>query len=109
MNTDQSVKNQGKGENRPINPQDARLLVLAGLGFIDMVILFDEQTPIKLIEQLMPDVLVKGADYDPNEKNKESKKYIVGSDIILANNGEVKVIDLENGFSTTSIIEKMKK
>jgi rfaE bifunctional protein nucleotidyltransferase chain/domain len=109
LNTDQSVKNQGKGENRPVNPQDARLLVLAGLGFIDMVILFDDQTPIKLIEQLMPDVLVKGADYDPNETNKESKKYIVGSDIILANNGEVKVIDLEDGFSTTSIIEKMKK
>ncbi|MBI1837013.1 MAG: D-glycero-beta-D-manno-heptose 1-phosphate adenylyltransferase [Flavobacteriia bacterium] len=108
LNTDESVKNQGKGENRPINPEDARLIVLASLGFVDMVILFNENTPLKLIEALQPDVLVKGADYDPNVTDQNSKKYIVGSDIVKNYGGEVVVIDLEEGFSTTNIIEKMK-
>lgn len=108
INTDASVREQGKGENRPINPEDARATVLAALGFVDMVVLFSENTPLNLIEFLQPDVLVKGADYDPNETDPSSKKYIVGSDIIKKNGGEVIAIQLVDGYSTTSIIEKSK-
>jgi rfaE bifunctional protein nucleotidyltransferase chain/domain len=109
LNTDDSVKRLGKGDERPINSEDARLLVLASLGFIDMVVLFNEDTPFTVIEKLNPDVLVKGADYDPNETDSSSKKYIVGSDIVRKNGGEVKVISLVDGFSTTGIVNKLKK
>lgn len=108
INTDASVREQGKGENRPINPEDARATVLAALGFVDMVVFFSENTPLNVIEFLQPDVLVKGADYDPNETDPSSKKYIVGSDIIKKNGGEVIAIQLVDGYSTTSIIEKSK-
>lgn len=108
INTDASVREQGKGENRPINPEDARATVLAALGFVDMVVFFSENTPLNLIEFLQPDVLVKGADYDPNETDPSSKKYIVGSDIVKKNGGEVIAIQLVDGYSTTSIIEKSK-
>lgn len=108
LNTDASVRAQGKGEERPINPEDARLLVLAALEFVDLVLLFNSDTPLKEIVQLQPDVLVKGADYDPNEKDEFSKKYIVGSKEIRAFGGEVAVIDLVQGFSTTSILNKSK-
>ena len=109
LNTDDSVKRLGKGDERPINSEDARLLVLASLGFIDMVVLFNEDTPFDVIQKLNPDVLVKGADYDPNETDASSKKYIVGSDIVRRNGGEVKVISLVDGFSTTGIVNKLKK
>ncbi len=108
INTDASVREQGKGENRPINPEDARATVLAALGFVDLVVFFNENTPLNLIELLQPNVLVKGADYDPNETDKSSKKYIVGSDIVKKNGGEVIAIQLVDGYSTTSIIEKSK-
>lgn len=108
INTDASVREQGKGENRPINPEEARATVLAALGFVDLVVFFNENTPLNLIELLQPDVLVKGADYDPNETDKSSKKYIVGSDIVKKNGGEVIAIQLVDGYSTTSIIEKSK-
>ena len=108
LNTDASVREQGKGENRPINPEDARATVLAALGFVDMVVFFNDQTPLQVIEMLQPDVLVKGADYDPNETDTTSKKYIVGSDIVKKNGGEVVAIQLVDGYSTTSIIEKSK-
>jgi rfaE bifunctional protein nucleotidyltransferase chain/domain len=65
INTDKSVQQQGKGDDRPINAEDARAIVLAGLGFVDLVVFFEEQTPQKAIEIIVPDVLVKGADYDP--------------------------------------------
>lgn len=109
LNTDASVREQGKGEDRPINDQDARALVIAALGFVDLVMFFDEQTPIHLIRELLPDVLVKGADYDPNETDSNSKKYIVGSDLIKANGGKVIAIPLVDGYSTTSILAKGKK
>jgi rfaE bifunctional protein nucleotidyltransferase chain/domain len=108
INTDASVRELGKGENRPINPEDARAIVLSALGFVDMVVFFDDHTPLKVIEFLQPDVLVKGADYDPQETNPESKKYIVGSDFIKKNGGEVVAIQLVEGYSTTAIIEKSK-
>ena len=109
LNSDQSVRNQNKSPERPINPEDSRAIVLAGLGFIDLVVIFDAETPKEIIEFLNPDVLVKGADYDANETDPNSKKYIVGSDFVRKNNGIVQVVELEQGFSTTSIIEKMKK
>lgn len=109
LNSDQSVRNQNKSPERPINLEDSRAIVLAGLGFIDLVVIFDAETPKEIIEFLNPDVLVKGADYDANETDSNSKKYIVGSDFVRKNNGIVQVVELEEGFSTTSIIEKMKK
>ncbi len=108
LNTDASVKRQGKGENRPINNNDARALVLASLGFIDAIVFFDDETPLSIIQELKPDILVKGADYDPDEIDQESKRYIVGSDFVKKNGGEVKAIALVEGFSTSSLIKKMK-
>jgi rfaE bifunctional protein nucleotidyltransferase chain/domain len=109
LNTDASVKRQEKGENRPINPEHARLLVMASLEFVSAVVLFDSTTPLSEIETLLPDVLVKGADYDPKETDSKSKKYIVGRESILANGGKVETIQLVDGFSTTSILGKSKK
>lgn len=109
LNSDQSVRNQNKSPERPINSEDSRAIVLAGLGFVDLVVIFDAETPEEIIEFLNPDVLVKGADYDPNETDPKNKKYIVGSDFVRKNGGKVQVVDLEHGFSTTSIIEKLKK
>jgi rfaE bifunctional protein nucleotidyltransferase chain/domain len=106
LNTDASVKAQNKGPERPINPEDARLLVLASLSFVDLVLLFSGQTPLQEIETLEPSILVKGADYDPMEMDETSKKYIVGSKEIRKIGGEVAVIDLVEGFSTTAILSK---
>lgn len=108
INTDASVKRLGKGDDRPINSEEARAFVLSALGFVDMVVLFDNDTPLELISELKPDILVKGADYDPNETDASSRKYIVGSDIVKAYGGEVKAISLVDGFSTTGIINRMK-
>ena len=108
VNTDSSVKRLGKGDDRPVNSEDARVFVLSALGFVDMVILFDTDTPLEIIEALKPDVLVKGADYDPNETDPTSKKYIVGSDIVNQYGGKVEAISLVDGFSTTGIINRLK-
>jgi rfaE bifunctional protein nucleotidyltransferase chain/domain len=108
INTDASVKRLGKGDDRPVNPEEARAFVLSALGFIDMVVLFDNDTPLEMIQALKPDVLVKGADYDPNETDSTSKKYIVGSDIVKKYGGTVEAISLVDGFSTTGIINKLK-
>lgn len=108
INSDESVRQQNKGPERPINPENARALLLAALGFVDLVVLFEGQTPIDLIEKFQPDILVKGADYDPTERNPQSKKYIVGSDVVLDRGGKVEVVELEAGFSTTNIINKLK-
>lgn len=108
INTDASVKRQGKGEERPINPESSRALILAALEFVDGVVFFDEDTPVSVIEFLKPDVLVKGADYDADETDASSKKYIVGRETILAHGGEVKTVSLVEGFSTTNIVKKLK-
>jgi rfaE bifunctional protein nucleotidyltransferase chain/domain len=108
LNTDASVKAQNKSPERPINNESARLQVLASLGFVDLVVLFDEKTPEEIIKQIKPTVLVKGADYDENETEPTSKKYIVGSDFVKSVGGTVKTIDLEAGYSTTNIISKIK-
>jgi|TARA_R110000737_G_scaffold134970_2_gene166175 rfaE bifunctional protein nucleotidyltransferase chain/domain len=106
LNTDASVKAQNKGPERPINPEDARLLVLASLSFVDLVVLFSGETPLNEIELLQPSILAKGADYDPNETNANNKKYIVGSKEVRNYGGKVAVIDLVDGFSTTAILSK---
>ncbi|MFA7274281.1 MAG: adenylyltransferase/cytidyltransferase family protein [Crocinitomicaceae bacterium] len=106
LNTDASVKALGKSPERPINPEDARLLVIASLQFVDLVVLFPEETPLEMILQLQPSVLVKGADYDPNETDQSNKKYIVGSEEVRKAGGSVAVIDLVAGFSTTAILSK---
>ena len=107
LNADSSVKRLGKGDNRPINPEEARAGVLNGLKAIDAVVVFSEDTPLNLITTLLPDVLVKGGDYDPNETDERKKTYMVGSKEVRANGGTVVAIPLVEGFSTTGILGKM--
>ena len=109
LNTDASVKRQNKSPERPINTQETRAIILAALECVDYIIFFDEDTPYELIKLIQPDILVKGADYDTNEIDKSSKKYIIGSDIVRAKGGQVITIDLSEGFSTTGLIHKLKQ
>lgn len=106
INTDDSVRRLGKAPNRPINDTHARATLIAALGFVDLVIAFDEDTPLESIRTLKPDVLVKGADYDQNEENPLKPGYIVGSDIVRENGGIVQTIDFVHGYSTTEILKK---
>jgi rfaE bifunctional protein nucleotidyltransferase chain/domain len=99
LNADSSVK-RIKGEGRPVNDQNSRAVLLAALFFVDAVVIFDEDTPHQLITSLLPDVLVKGADY--------AIENIVGGKEVLANGGEVKTIDFVAGYSSTSIIQRIK-
>lgn len=108
INSDASVKRQGKSSSRPLQDEQTRAMIMASFHFVSAVIIFDEDTPIELIKAIAPAVLVKGADYDANETNKGSKKYIVGSDVVKANKGEVKTIEFLEGFSTTGIEEQIK-
>jgi rfaE bifunctional protein nucleotidyltransferase chain/domain len=108
LNSDASVKRLGKSDSRPLQDQDTRALILASLHFVTGVIIFDEDTPAELISFLQPDILVKGADYDANEKDPKSKKYIVGSDTVRAKGGTVQTLEYLEGFSTTAIEEKIK-
>ncbi|MFA5417683.1 MAG: D-glycero-beta-D-manno-heptose 1-phosphate adenylyltransferase [Bacteroidales bacterium] len=100
VNTDDSVKRLNKGINRPITNQISRATIIASLFFVDAVVLFDEDTPYELIKQVQPDVLVKGSDYKPEE--------IVGYDVVMANKGEIITIDFLEGYSTTSIEQKIR-
>lgn len=108
INSDSSVKRQGKGDDRPVNNFDSRAFVLASLQMVNYVIEFNADTPLEIIEVIKPNVLVKGGDYDANESDKNSKKYIVGRDCVLNHGGKVETIDLVAGFSTTNIINKLK-
>ncbi|MFU2080624.1 bifunctional D-glycero-beta-D-manno-heptose-7-phosphate kinase/D-glycero-beta-D-manno-heptose 1-phosphate adenylyltransferase HldE [Avibacterium endocarditidis] len=98
VNNDASVKRL-KGESRPINPLEARMTVLAGLAAVDWVVEFSEDTPQRLISEVLPDLLVKGGDYKPEE--------IAGGKEVIANGGEVKVLNFENGFSSSNVINKI--
>lgn len=98
LNADSSVK-RIKGESRPINDQANRAALLAALFFVDAVVIFEEDTPINLISALLPDILVKGSDYTIDT--------IVGAREVMANGGEVKTIDLVEGYSSTSIIKRI--
>ncbi len=108
INDDASVRKLNKGPERPINPEESRAKLVAYLGFVDATVIFSEETPYEIIRALQPDVLVKGGDYDPNEVDVLSKKYMVGSDIVKSNGGSVIAIPLTPGFSTTAVVEKLK-
>jgi rfaE bifunctional protein nucleotidyltransferase chain/domain len=98
VNSDLSVSRL-KGPTRPIQNEDDRLFILAGLECVDAVVLFEEDTPIRLIEQLLPDVLVKGGDYVIEE--------IVGYDVVTKNGGLVTTLPFIDGKSTSNIVKKM--
>ncbi len=100
LNTDDSVS-RFKGPERPIQNQNSRAHVLASLQFIDLVVFFNEDTPLNLISELVPNVLVKGSDY--------LAENIVGADVVKRAGGVVKTIDFVPGYSTTRILEKIKK
>jgi|SRR6056297_605860 len=100
LNTDDSVRKL-KGDPRPLQDQYTRALLLASLHFVNAVVYFDEDTPYDLIKRVQPDILIKGSDYHVED--------IVGYDIVMQKGGEVKTIDFIPGYSTTSIIEKLKK
>jgi D-beta-D-heptose 7-phosphate kinase/D-beta-D-heptose 1-phosphate adenosyltransferase len=89
-----------KGESRPINALEDRLLVLAGLAAVDWVVSFSEDTPARLIGTILPDVLVKGGDYSPDE--------IAGAKAVLKNGGEVRVLPFRDGHSSSRIIDKLR-
>lgn len=108
LNTDSSLKRQGKGADRPVNKEVSRATVLAALGYVDLVVFFDKDTPLELINFLKPDIIVKGADYDPNEQDESAKTYIVGSKEVRSLGGSAVAIPLVEGFSTTGIIAKLK-
>ena len=98
VNADSSVKKL-KGDGRPLNNENARFRLIAALDFVDAVIPFREDTPERIIALIMPDVLVKGKDYE--ESN------IAGADVVLGNGGRVERIDLLEGYSTSTIIKKI--
>src|SRR5690554_3333824 len=100
LNSDHPVKKL-KGKNRPIFSENDRALLLASQLFIDAVVVFNEETPLSLIELIKPDVLIKGGDYQIND--------IVGADFVKSHEGEVHTIPFVPGYSTTSIIEKLQQ
>ena len=109
VNSDASVKRQGKGEARPLQDEYSRTLLIAALDFVTAVVVFDDDTPFDLINKIQPNVLIKGGDYDPNCTDKADKKYIVGSDVVINNGGAVEVIQFVPGYSTSKIEEKIKQ
>ena len=101
VNSDASVRTLEKGVERPINSEYARARLIAALGFVSMVIIFGEPTPLELIQALSPDVLVKGDDY--------TIETIVGAKEVITAGGEVKTIALVPDYSTTQLIQKLKQ
>ena len=99
LNSDASIK-RIKGPSRPINNEQSRAALLAGMTYVDAVVLFDEETPVNLISEVMPAVLVKGGDYKIKE--------IVGHEMVLNNGGEVCTIDFVEGYSSSELIKKFK-
>ena len=101
VNTDRSVRSLNKGADRPIVPEQQRAEVLAALGCVDYVVLFDEADPGRLIAEIQPDVLVKGGDWTPDT--------IIGRETVEAHGGVVKTIPLIPGVSTTAIVERIRR
>lgn len=100
LNSDASVRGLGKGDDRPLVPQAQRAEVVAGLLAVDLVVIFQEPTPLKLIEAIAPDVLVKGGDWPP--------QTIVGHELVLARGGRVLSIPLVEGLSTTNLARRVR-
>lgn len=99
LNTDESVSKL-KGNNRPVKDEQSRATILACFSFVDAVVLFSEKTPLHLIKEIKPDLLVKGGDYEIEK--------IVGYQEVTANGGEVKVLDFIQGYSSTILEDKIK-
>ena len=99
LNSDQSIQ-ELKGGGRPVIDEQSRAILLAALSFVDAIVLFSEDTPLKLISALLPDVLAKGGDYEI--------ETIVGHKIVQKNGGKVKLVPFLDGFSSTTIIDKIK-
>jgi len=99
LNTDRSVRAL-KGPGRPLVPEEARALVLAGLTSVDAVTLFDEDTPRELVAAILPDLLVKGGDYDPGQ--------VVGRAEVEAAGGQVRVLPFNEGYSTTDLVQRIR-
>jgi rfaE bifunctional protein nucleotidyltransferase chain/domain len=100
VNSDASARRLNKGPGRPFVPALARARVVAAFQAVECVVIFDEDTPIDLIQALEPDVLVKGNDY--------TRTATIGADIVVARGGRVKHVELEHGFSTTAIVERLR-
>jgi len=100
LNSDASVRRLNKGSERPVVPEADRARVLAGFAAVDCVVLFEDDTPLELIKSLLPDVLVKGADYQ--------RDNIVGADWVEARGGRVVRVPLVEGFSTSSLVERLR-
>ena len=100
LNTDDSVRRLAKGDGRPYNDQDSRAKVLAALRLVDAVVLFDQDTPLELIQAIGPDVLVKGGDYTEDQ--------IVGAEVVKARGGEVRSLKLVEGYSTTGLVDRIR-
>jgi rfaE bifunctional protein nucleotidyltransferase chain/domain len=100
VNSDRSAR-ANKGPHRPINGEHERAEVLAALAVVDVVVIFDEETPHEIISRIQPDLLVKGADWGPDN--------IVGRDVVEARGGRVVRVDLAPGFSTTKLIERIRR
>ena len=107
VNSDRSVKALNKAPDRPINNEKSRAALIASLEAVDAVFVFDENTPKELISKLLPDVLVKGGDYDPEEQDSRHPRYVVGRESVLKSGGSVQTIELVEGFSTTEILKKI--
>ena len=99
LNTDESVRRL-KGEDRPLVDQEDRAYMLASLQSVDAVIMFDQATPIELIREIRPDVIVKGRDYEESE--------MIGGDFVKAYGGEIVRLPLKEGYSTSAIIDKIR-
>ncbi len=100
INADKSVSKL-KGKHRPIKDEDNRSLIMAAFSFVDLVVIFHEETPLELIEMVSPDVLVKGGDWSPDQ--------IVGSDHVMNQGGLVLSLQFVEGYSTSALEEKIKK
>ncbi len=100
VNDDESARLLGKGDGRPVNSEDDRLIVIAALESVDLVILFQQDTPLDLIELLQPDVLVKGSDYAEDD--------VVGGKEVKERGGEVVLVPLRTGYSSTQLLERIR-
>jgi rfaE bifunctional protein nucleotidyltransferase chain/domain len=100
VNTDASVRRLGKGGLRPLNPEADRARVLAALAAVDRVVFFGEDTPMELLTELQPDILVKGGDYQEHE--------VVGRDLILARGGQVRILPFRPGYSTSGLVARIR-
>jgi rfaE bifunctional protein nucleotidyltransferase chain/domain len=101
LNSDESVKMLGKGDDRPLNSQEERAFVLAGLACVDFIIIFHESTPLELIKAVRPQVLVKGGDWTPDR--------IVGREVVEQAGGQVVSLPLLEGYSTTAFVERIRR